>query len=133
MATAAPDSAPVILVIDDEPAVLRMTERMLLDGGYAVHCLPSAAEAIKLLDAFTVSPAAVVTDLRMEPIDGLALAGLLRKHWPNTPVLFVSGFGAPEQIENLPGPLLTKPFREEHLLEAVAQLLPQHHRVQLSS
>ena len=79
-----------------------------------------------------VPPAAMVTDLHMVPMDGATLVKLVLAQWPDTPVLFMTGFSPPDESGNLPGPLLEKPFYPERLLDAVAHLISspqasQHH------
>jgi CheY-like chemotaxis protein len=66
-----------------------------------------------------------LTDIRMpSPLDGFALAKLLRRRLPTLQVIYISGW-----VENLPdrgyvlGPLLRKPIRSETLCTAVRQIL----------
>jgi two-component system, response regulator FlrC len=66
---------------------------------------------------------ALVTDIRMEPIDGVSLARLISGRWPGTPILFVSGFGDVDQYGSLRGPLLPKPFSPAQFLQAVQRLM----------
>ncbi|MBA3259470.1 MAG: response regulator [Gemmatimonadales bacterium] len=118
---AVPD--PVVLVVDDEPMVLRLMQRALASGGYQVHAAADGLSALALASELPNPPAAVVTDLRMEPIDGASLARLVRTLWPGTRLLFVSGYGPPDDFGDLPGPLLPKPFDSQQLLAAVRGLL----------
>jgi CheY-like chemotaxis protein len=64
----------------------------------------------------------VVTDLRMDPMDGVSLARIIHERWPGTPVLFVTGCAPTGLDGDLPGPVLTKPFNPEQLAEAVSSL-----------
>jgi len=66
--------------------------------------------------------AAVVTDLRMPRMDGLALAEAIGRMPAPPPVLFVSGFT--KESGELPGPFIPKPFHPDALVQAVADLLP---------
>jgi CheY-like chemotaxis protein len=65
---------------------------------------------------------AVVTDIQMPVLDGLALAARLQQLSYPPPVLFVSGHG---QVTEVPGPFLPKPFLPEALVTAVNGLLGQ--------
>jgi FixJ family two-component response regulator len=65
--------------------------------------------------------AAVVSDLRMPEMDGLALAEALSRMDAPPPILFVSGYG--RGGGELPGPFLQKPFPPDVLLAAVEKLL----------
>jgi CheY-like chemotaxis protein len=67
----------VVLVVDDEPMVLRLMVRILSHTGFEVH---AAADALRALEvaAHMPKPADVlVTDLRMGPVDGADLAKLI--------------------------------------------------------
>ncbi len=119
----APDPASVLLVVDDEPVVLHLMMRTLTDAGYSVHGASGALQALDLLGRLPTPPAALVTDVRMDPIDGAGLARLLLHQRPGLPVLFVSGLGPNDQYRDLPGPLLKKPFLAEQLIDAVTGLL----------
>jgi two-component system, cell cycle sensor histidine kinase and response regulator CckA len=112
---------PAVLVVDDEPAVLRLMERSLADAGYQVFTALDALRAIQVLGDLATIPGALVTDLRMEPMDGPDLAKLVVRRWPNIQILFVSGFDS-EHLE-LTAPLLPKPFSPAQLVDAVGRLL----------
>jgi CheY-like chemotaxis protein len=115
----APDGAPLILVVDDEPQVRRLM-RFVLRDRYRVLVAADGREALALWSVVGRDITAVVTDLRMPDIDGLALAHALRRMEPPPPILFVSGYGSGGE---LPGPFLQKPFPPDDLLVAVEKLL----------
>jgi two-component system cell cycle sensor histidine kinase/response regulator CckA len=117
MAAPLADPAPVVLVVDDEPVVLRLMERALVAAGYQVLAASNGLRAIELADS--CPPSVLATDLRMDPLDGVSLATLLIRRWPDLPVLFVSGYDA-EHLD-LAGPLLKKPFTPGDLVNAVHQ------------
>jgi two-component system sensor histidine kinase ChiS len=114
----APDDAPVILVVDDEPLV-RHYLLVILRGAYNVLLAADGQEALALFDEVGQDIAAVVMDVRMPGMDGVALAQALRRRDVPPPILFVSGGGNGA----VPGPVLKKPFLPEALLAAVHQLL----------
>ena len=116
--------APVILVVDDEPIVLRMMERILSTAGYTVHAASNGLRALEVAASLPTPPAAMVSDVRMAPVDGPSLARLMRRASPGTRVLFVSGYPADPDHGPLLGPLLRKPFMPDQLVEAVAAMLP---------
>ncbi len=80
-----------ILVVDDDPLVLRLFARTLSDEGYPITLAASGAEAFAELDrrGFDL----VITDLRMDPIDGLGVLRKVREVRPETPVIIVTGHG----------------------------------------
>jgi two-component system, cell cycle sensor histidine kinase and response regulator CckA len=121
MAVPKAELAPVVLVVDDEPVVLKLMGHALAGAGYVVHVASNPIFAIDLLEQAGTPPAALVTDLRMHPLDGVALSRQVVAKWPGTRVLYVSGWDAEHLI--LEWPILRKPFSPEQLVEAVAHLL----------
>ena len=113
----------VVLVVDDELAVLRMMARALLDAGYAVHTASNGPDALTLAKDLPRPPDLVVTDIPMEPMGGTELAERLFSRRLASHFLFVSGYGpAPEYDENY-GPFLPKPFSPARVVEAVSELI----------
>ncbi len=110
-----------ILVVEDD-AALRDAVCMTLElGGHAVIGVdggPSALEALGL-HAFNL----VITDLRMQPMDGLELLGEIRARLPQMPVLLMTAYGDVEKaVAAMRGgacDFLMKPFEPEVLLSHV--------------
>jgi two-component system, cell cycle sensor histidine kinase and response regulator CckA len=118
-----PLTPPVVLVVDDEPAVLHLMARALLEAGYTVHQASNGEDALALAEKLGKPLDLVVTDIRMEPMAGPELATLLFSRGFALRFLFVSGYGrAPEYNEQF-GPFLPKPFSPQRLVEVVADLL----------
>jgi len=116
-------TSPVLLVVDDEPTVLRMMARTLLEAGYAVHAASNGPDALALAEQLPEPLNLLVTDLLMEPIGGAELAQLLFSRGLTSRFLFVSGYGPVAEYNEEFGPLLPKPFSPEQLVEAVSRLL----------
>ncbi|CAN5752940.1 hypothetical protein BH24GEM1_BH24GEM1_16460 [soil metagenome] len=114
--------APVVLVVDDEQMVLRMMERALASAGYEVHTATNGLRALELAMSLPAPAAIMVTDVRMDPIDGPDLARLMLRASPSTRVLFVSGYPSDPEHGPLAGPLLQKPFMLDQLVQAVAEI-----------
>ena len=111
---------PLVVVVDDEPQ-LRKLMGAALEGHYRVLLAEDGARALRLFGGEGVEGiAAVVTDIRMPGMDGLALAAAIRERGIEVPILFVSGYAV---IGQAPGPTLSKPFSPDDLLAAVQQLL----------
>ena len=119
--------APVVLVVDDEPTLLHMMERILSQAGYEVHGASNGLRALELLAGSPVPPTVLVTDVRMEPVDGPSLARLVLGASPGTRLLFVSGYPEDPDHPVPAAPLLRKPFTPEQLLHAVAGVLALEH------
>jgi two-component system cell cycle sensor histidine kinase/response regulator CckA len=120
-------SAPILLVEDEAP-LLKLAERALRRAGFEVIAAASAEEALELLDAGAPKPLALVSDVVMPGIDGLALAAKLRERDPALPVLLVSGYAevalgrdlAAERLKLLP-----KPYGLADLVAELRALLPR--------
>ena len=101
-----------VLLVDDEKNVLKTLSISLKRYEFAVHQAQSGPDALKLLED---SPCDfVVSDIRMTPMDGYKLASVIRRRFPEMPVIFMSAFGIEDAgglPEDLAGfPRLTKPF-----------------------
>lgn len=113
---------PVVLLVDDEDVVRRITARILAGGGYRVLEAHDGEQAATLLPTLgTNAVGLVVSDIRMPGMSGIELATLVSERWPTVPVLLVSGQGGPPA--GYPVPFLPKPFSPEKLLAAVHDLL----------
>jgi DNA-binding NtrC family response regulator len=80
-----------ILIVDDEKHVRALFERVLVKEGYQVECAASGHEAIDKLasDSFDL----VVTDLKMDGIDGLDLIRKGKRAKQDLPFILISGYG----------------------------------------
>jgi PAS domain S-box-containing protein len=127
---AAPATAPKgagIMVVDDDPAVLLVTGRMLERIGHQVVRAASAAEA---LEALPKNPQVVlvVTDFSMPGMDGPTLAPLLRQISPGLKIIGVSGLKQDYRAAELAAvgfsEVLSKPYEWDELVRAVQRHLP---------
>jgi len=108
------------LVVEDEEVVRLMTARALREAGYRVIDAHDGVAALEVLDG--EGPVQLVlTDVVMPRMDGHQLAVHLEARSQTPAVLFMSGYG-PEHLEDLPGPILNKPFSPA-TLQATVQLL----------
>lgn len=112
----------VVLVVDDEPAVCRLTTRVLTDAGFRVLEAHSGEEAEVQLASLGAVIGLVVSDIHMPGMSGVQLAWIIEERWPSVPVLLVSGQGTPNL--DYRGGFLPKPFTPEALVAAIANLLP---------
>ena len=83
-------SANRILVVDDDPRIVRLFTVILEGGGYPVITASSGTEALEILHAETVG--LVVLDLSMPEPDGFEVLKYIRSSAPGLRVLVVSGF-----------------------------------------
>jgi two-component system response regulator MprA len=114
-----------ILVVDDDLAVCRSIDRALRLEGYEVVTVSSGAEAI---DAMTSrSPDALVLDLQLPDLDGLAVCRRIRSVGNDTPILMLTARdGIDDRVQGLDAgadDYLVKPFALEELLARLRALL----------
>ncbi len=83
-----------ILLVEDEPAMLAMTQSMLKECGYHVLVAPSPAEAIALAEKYAKAGGIdlVITDMVMPGMNGLDLARSIMPMYPGIHCLFMSGY-----------------------------------------
>ena len=116
---------PRILVVDDDPDLLRLMQIRLTSAGYAVSTAESAERALAQVSA--TRPHLVVTDLRMGGMDGMALFEAVRSGHPMLPVIILTAHGSiPEAVSAVQRGVagyLTKPFDPKALLTEVERVL----------
>jgi PAS domain S-box-containing protein len=132
LAVGTPESGPgdrpgqtTILVVDDEPALLEVTGRILRKNGYITLQARTSEQALSLADARDFQ--LLLTDSVMPGMTGSTLAELITEMKPGTPVLHMSGYTAgvldPERIRDGELPFIQKPFTAPALLEKVRRVL----------
>jgi DNA-binding NarL/FixJ family response regulator len=123
-----------LLVVDDEPHLLRALGACLRSEGYEVTTVSSGAEALVRLAEGV--PDLVVSDIRMPGVDGFALLRQLRSS-PRSclvPVVFLTAKA--DMVDRVAGfesgvdAYLTKPFEPEELVAVVASILARVRRTQ---
>lgn len=117
----APNSAGIVLLVDDEELVRMSTAEMLSDLGYEVVEAASAEEALDRLRK-GLRPDLLMTDHLMAGMNGTDLARVVRSAHPGVKVLVVSGYAESEGVAPDIA-RLTKPFVEAELAECLAHLL----------
>ena len=120
-----------LLVVDDEPPVLRLVARILATENYEVSTAENGEAAIRLLQKPGLGIVdLLVTDLMMPGMSGRELAAIVRKSHPDVRVLYVTGFADTlfKGLQELgPGEsFIEKPFGAEGLLEATRLLMFGH-------
>jgi len=110
-----------ILVVDDDPSLLRLLDIRLHAAGYAVDCADSGETALTRLEQ--APPDLVITDLKMDRMDGLDLLGELQRRQPGLPVILLTAHGTiPDAVSATQGgamAFLTKPVERDELLGQV--------------
>jgi len=114
-----------ILVVDDDPGLLRLLSIRLSAEGYDIVAVESAADALAALPRFR--PDLVITDLRMENMDGIGLLKEIQRQRPGLCVLLLTAHGTiPDAVEATQSGafgFLTKPIDKEQLLDYVQRAM----------
>lgn len=122
------ETLPIVFVVDDESAVGVSIKRLLHSVGLEARHFTSAGEFLraKRPDA----PGCIVLDVRLPDLSGLDLQQELAKANVDLPVIFVTGHAdIPMTVRAMKAgavEFLTKPFREQELLEAVQRAISRH-------
>ncbi len=112
-----------ILILDDEPIVGKRLKPSLEKKGYEVETFTSSAEALKRVKErpFHI----VITDLKMEGIDGMQFLSEVKERYPKTEVIVITGFAtmatAKESFNKGVFDFLAKPFKLGEIAEVISR------------
>lgn len=114
-----------LLVVDDDPMMLRLCTNILMRGQHDVRQAGNGEAALQLLHS---SPADLaLLDVIMPGMNGIALAARIQQTYPNTKILLMTGYG-PREVAQVAGKenpyrIIWKPFKTESLLQMVENVL----------
>ena len=116
-----------ILCVDDEQNVLRSLTRLFLDDPYEILTAPSGAEGLLILNQCGTVPV-VISDYRMPGMNGVEFLSEVRKRWPETVRIVLSGYADTGAIvsainEGQIYRFVAKPWNEDELRVNVANAL----------
>jgi len=114
-----------ILLVDDDPGLLRLLSIRLRAEGYEVEAVESAQQALATLGRF--APDLVITDLRMDKMDGIGLLKELQTRSPGLRVVIITAHGTiPDAVvatQSGAFGFLTKPVDKDELMLTVSRAL----------
>jgi len=114
-----------ILIVDDEKIALKNLEHVMKKEGYNVVATQSGQNALKLLEeqSFEV----VLTDLRMEKVDGMQILKRCHELYPDTEVIMITGFAtlktAVETMKQGAFYYISKPFKLDEVRKVVKEAI----------
>jgi CheY-like chemotaxis protein len=113
-----------ILMVDDDPDVLRMLSASLSVAGFTVRTARSGDEALAVLTG-AARIDALVTDYAMVGMDGVELLAQAEQHRPGLPGIVITGFADSARLRDLPPGIevLSKPFRRMELIGRLRLLI----------
>jgi ATP-dependent Lon protease len=116
---------PRILIVDDEQIVLKNMSHFLGKDNYSVHTASTGSEALELFENIEFD--VVLTDLKMEKMDGISLLEKIKKRHPDTQVIMLSGYATisstVEAMKKGAFNYITKPFKLDDVRSVVSQAL----------
>ncbi len=114
-----------ILLVDDDPGLLRLLSIRLRAEGYEIEAVESAQKALSVVGRFT--PDLVITDLRMDKMDGIGLLKELQSRSPGLRVVIITAHGTiPDAVSATQSGafgFLTKPIDKDELMATVEKAL----------
>jgi CheY-like chemotaxis protein len=117
----------VILIVDDNAAMLRGVEAVVRKGGYSTLTASDPLEALEMSHEIYEDINLLLTDLSMPGIDGVALAQQVLAEYPHIRVLLMTA----DRQERCSIPCIRKPFRGDDLLKRISEVFsgpPQLYR-----
>jgi len=115
----------VVYIVDDDPGVREALDGLLRSVGFAVQTFSSAQDFLR--SRLPDGPGCLVLDVRLPGLSGLDLQHELTVANVHIPIIFVTGHGdIPTTVRAMKAgaiEFLTKPFREQDLLDAIQQAL----------
>jgi CheY-like chemotaxis protein len=114
-----------VLAVDDESSVRMAIQMLLKHDGHEVQLVDSGEAALAMLEQGKFD--LIITDYSMQGMKGAQLAILVKQRWPNQPIIMITAFAdefktygkPPEGVDFI----ISKPFSQKELREAVAQVL----------
>lgn len=114
-----------VLVVDDSPEMLELLQRQLRGLYFITFQASNVHDAIELLKYTSVD--LLVTDLQMPGVNGMQLVHYVKEHYPNLPVLVVTGYpsisGAVEAVKSGVLDYLVKPFTQAEFAQSIENCL----------
>src|SRR3984885_9231519 len=122
---------PVVYVVDDDEGIRNSLESLIRSVGLSVQTFASAQE---FLGTKRKAAGCLVLDVRLPGLSGLDLQSELSRAEIHTPIVFITGHGdIPMSVRAMKAgavEFLTKPFREEDLLDAIRQAIQRDQELQ---
>jgi DNA-binding NtrC family response regulator len=112
-----------VMVLDDEPIVGKRLQPALAKVGCDVEVFDAPAAALERIE--TTRFDIVVTDIRMEDIDGIEVLEKVLERWPETKVVMITGYAtvevAREALAKGAFDFIAKPFKPQELRDVIAK------------
>lgn len=122
-----PNAKATIILVDDEPMVLKMLQTFLTSQNYSVICASGGQEALSIIEQQQCAIDLLITDIRMPDMNGIRLLEAVRQLLPSLPVLLMTGYTdfelVVEGLKQHAFDLLFKPIDFEQLNWCISKAL----------
>lgn len=122
---------PRILIVDDEPAILNLLNKILIGQGYGAAIASNGENALQILQ--TEKFDLMLSDINMTPINGIELLRKAAATWPEMGVIMLTAYGtvatAVEAMKEGAFDYILKPFKFDELLLTIQRALEYHNAV----
>lgn len=122
---------PRILIVDDEPTILNLLNKILIGQGYDATPASNGEKALQLLQ--TEKFDLMISDINMTPINGMELLRKAAASWPDMGVIMLTAYGtvatAVEAMKEGAFDYITKPFKLDELVLTVQRALEYHNAI----
>jgi len=119
------EAESIVFIIDDDPLYRASTERLVRSVGFSVQSFQSARDFVGSRRPNV--PSCLILDVRLPGLSGLDLQRELAEAGVHLPIIFVTGYGdIPMSVQAMKAgavEFLTKPFRDQVLLDAIRQAI----------
>ena|SRR5437899_4942838 len=112
-----------VLIVDDDPQILRLVQRILGGREVKVFAAPRPLEALRICEGEKVD--LLISDVAMPEMGGNRLADKVLKLRPETSVLLISGVKDGAHVKNGRVRFLKKPFFPADLIRVLEEMLPE--------
>ena len=120
-----------ILIVDDEPTILNLLNKILIGQGYDATPTSNGEKALQLLQ--TEKFDLMISDINMTPVNGMELLRKASQAWPDMGVIMLTAYGtvstAVEAMKEGAVDYITKPFKLDELVLTVQRALEYHNAI----
>ena len=110
-----------ILVVDDERSMRDFLKILLVKEGYQVETAPGGVQALDAIEEHSFN--LVISDIRMDGMDGLALLNNIKEEHPSLPVVMITAFASPDDavfaMKNGAFDYISKPFNVDEIKSVI--------------
>jgi DNA-binding NtrC family response regulator len=120
-----------ILIVDDEPTILNLLNKILIGQGYDTTPASNGEKALQLLQTERFD--LMISDINMTPVNGMELLRKAAESWPDMGVVMLTAYGtvatAVEAMKKGAFDYITKPFKLDELVLTVQRALEYHNAI----